>query len=50
MSLALRNQDVGITEFREMALIQRGNERLVEIATIGHRTMKRFARNYLYTC
>lgn len=42
---ALKNQDVGIREFREMAVTQRGNERLVEISKIGHCTKKHFARN-----
>lgn len=31
-----RNQDAGITEFRDMVLTQRGNERLAGIAKAGH--------------
>lgn len=45
MKQALRNQDVGIREFREMAFTQRGTECLVEITKTGHCAKKRFARN-----
>lgn len=46
MKQALRNQDVGIREFREMVFFtQKGNECLAEITTIGHCAKKGFARN-----
>lgn len=45
MKQALRNQDAGIREFREMAFTQKGNECLAEITKIGHCAKKRFARN-----
>ena len=38
MKQALKNHDVGIREFREIAIAQRGNEQLVEICNAGQCT------------
>lgn len=45
MKQALRNQDAGMREFREIVFTQRGNECLVEITKIAHCAKKRFASN-----